>query len=230
MVRLPSRLTVTRPTSQQHLQVLRHRRLPQLEGVGDLVDRSLLGGDELQDVSATGFSDGVERIRRRRGARHGSVIYSHMGICQVEGIGALQRQQPGFDVEPSGKPRQLARRSDDAMARRHDRHGIPSVGRADGAHGSRTADLPCDLSVGSRLAERDREQRVPHLALKGGSGQIQCQGERLSPPGEVFARAGARPRRAPDACRPRRRSSAARGPADRSPTGWRRGLRCSPPA
>src|SRR5688572_20685978 len=67
----------------QHLQVLRDRRLPQLERVGDLADRSLLERNELQDVPAARFGYRVEGIRSRRGARHRQVIYSYIGMCQV---------------------------------------------------------------------------------------------------------------------------------------------------
>src|SRR6185312_1239800 len=66
----------------QDLEMLRDRRLAQLQGVGDLVDRAFFGRKEFQDVSAAGLRDGVERIRVRRGARHAVVIYSHVGISQ----------------------------------------------------------------------------------------------------------------------------------------------------
>ena len=78
----------------------------------------------------------------------------------------FERQQTRLDVEAAGEPGERAVRPDDAMAGRHDRDGIPAVRRTDRARGAGTPDLPRDLPVGSRLAERDRQQRVPHLALK----------------------------------------------------------------
>jgi len=42
--------------------VLGHRRLLQLERLRDLVDRSLFGRDELQDVPATRLGNGIEGI------------------------------------------------------------------------------------------------------------------------------------------------------------------------
>src|SRR4051812_14755050 len=68
----------------QHLQVLRRRRLFEPDGVGDLIDRSLLGGNELEDVATARFGNRVERIRGGRGARHGLRIHADMGICQVD--------------------------------------------------------------------------------------------------------------------------------------------------
>ena len=46
----------------QHLQVLRHRRLCHLERIDDIADRALVTGEELEDVPAPGFGDGVERV------------------------------------------------------------------------------------------------------------------------------------------------------------------------
>ena len=54
----------------QHVQVLRDRRLPQLERLGDFAHRPFIGRDELEDLSTTGFGNGVERIRCGQGAGH----------------------------------------------------------------------------------------------------------------------------------------------------------------
>src|SRR3954453_17843819 len=67
----------------QYLQVLRHGRLRHLEGVGDVVHRSLLGRNEFEDVPAPWFGDGVEGTRRGRGAGLSRLIYSHGGISQA---------------------------------------------------------------------------------------------------------------------------------------------------
>src|SRR4030095_12392393 len=65
----------------QHLQVLRHRGLHQFEGLGNLVDGALFGGDDFQNVASTGLSDGVEGVRSRRCARHANTytfLYGNM--------------------------------------------------------------------------------------------------------------------------------------------------------
>src|SRR5437773_2534262 len=46
----------------KHLQVLRRRRLLHLEGVGDIADRSLLCGNELENVTTARLRNGIERI------------------------------------------------------------------------------------------------------------------------------------------------------------------------
>src|SRR3954466_2417583 len=63
--------------------MFRDRRLAHLERVGDLVDGPFVGGNQFQDVPAARFGNRIERIGRRRGARHGLVIYSYIGICQA---------------------------------------------------------------------------------------------------------------------------------------------------
>ena len=54
----------------EHVQVLRDGRLPQLKCLGNFADRPFTGRDELEDVSATRFGNGVERIRCGQGAGH----------------------------------------------------------------------------------------------------------------------------------------------------------------
>src|SRR5262245_10914789 len=54
----------------EHVQMLRDRRLPQLECLGDFADRPFIGRDELEDLSPTGFGNGVEWIRCGQGAGH----------------------------------------------------------------------------------------------------------------------------------------------------------------
>src|SRR3954468_6549903 len=71
------------PDATQHLQMFRDRRLAHLERVGDLVDGPFIGGNQFQDVPAARFGNRIERIGRRRRARHGLVIYSYIGICQA---------------------------------------------------------------------------------------------------------------------------------------------------
>ena len=59
----------------EHVQVLRDGRLPQLKCLGNFADRPFTGRDELEDVSATRFGNGVERIRCGQGAGH-ALIYT----------------------------------------------------------------------------------------------------------------------------------------------------------
>jgi hypothetical protein len=72
------------------------------------------------------------------------------------------------------------------VAGRDDRDGVPAVCSTHRTRGARIPNLRGDLSVGSRLSKRDRQQRVPHLALKRRSDHIQFHGELLSPSREVF--------------------------------------------
>src|ERR1700730_2620448 len=89
-------------------------------------------------------------------------------------------------VKPSGEPRERARGSDDPMARRNDRDGISAVCVTYGAHGIGIPNLPRDLSVGSGLSERNRQQCGPHLALKGRPDKIQLYIERFPLSSKVF--------------------------------------------
>ncbi len=54
----------------QHLQVLRHGRLPHPEAVDDVADGTFVGGEERKDVAPPRLGDGVEAVRRGGGARH----------------------------------------------------------------------------------------------------------------------------------------------------------------
>jgi len=92
----------------------------------------------------------------------------------------------GFDVEAPGESREGSRRSHDAMTRRHDGQRISAVCRTDGTNGVRIPNLFRNLSVRPRLSKRDRQQRIPHPALKGRPGDIQLQREVFPPPGEVL--------------------------------------------
>src|SRR5215813_7388246 len=65
----------------KHLQMLRDRRLLELERVGDLADRAFLARDQFQNFAAPRFSNGVERIRCCGGARHGrSYIFPYRNM------------------------------------------------------------------------------------------------------------------------------------------------------
>src|SRR5215471_8312875 len=67
----------------QHLQVLRHRRLTEIEVRNDVADVTFLRREVDEDVAALSLSDGVEDVRCRRSAGHSGELYSHYGICQL---------------------------------------------------------------------------------------------------------------------------------------------------
>jgi hypothetical protein len=94
----------------------------------------------------------------------------------------------GFDVKPAGKSRERARGSDHPMARRNDRHRVSAVCRTDSARRRRLPNLPGDLSIRSRLSERDRQQCVPDCALetRSGSGKVELHGELFPLSSKVF--------------------------------------------
>src|SRR5689334_7519805 len=72
---------------QEHLKVLRDRGLLECERIGDLAHGSLFGGNEFKNVATTRFSDRVERVGGRRGARHPSsyiFLYGNMSSCPAE--------------------------------------------------------------------------------------------------------------------------------------------------
>jgi hypothetical protein len=54
----------------QHGEVLGHLRLAETESLHELVHRDLPGADGVEEAAAAHISDGVERIRRRRGGSH----------------------------------------------------------------------------------------------------------------------------------------------------------------
>src|SRR5258705_663433 len=76
----------------QHLQVLRHRRLTEVELLDDVADVTLLRGEVDEDVAPLDFRNRIEDVGRGRGAGHGRELYSHYGICQAA------RRVPPIDV------------------------------------------------------------------------------------------------------------------------------------
>src|SRR5262245_53383322 len=66
----------------QHLEVLRHRRLTEIEVVDDVADVTFLRRQIDEDVAALTFGDRVEDVRCRRSAGHSRELYSQYGICQ----------------------------------------------------------------------------------------------------------------------------------------------------
>src|SRR5215467_14223720 len=83
----------------QHLQVLRHRRLTEIEVRNDVADVTFLRREVDENVAALSFSDGVEDVRCRRSAGHSGELYSHYGICQPPRLGS----DPG-DASRRGQP------------------------------------------------------------------------------------------------------------------------------
>jgi hypothetical protein len=92
----------------------------------------------------------------------------------------------GLGLKAAAEAGESASGSDDAVAWRHDRYRIPAVGRPDGARGGGMSDLSCDLPIGSRLPERNRQQRVPDSALKSCSVEVELQREHLSPARKIL--------------------------------------------
>ena len=68
----------------QHLEVLGHLRLGEVEPLDQLADRRLAVDQRVEDVATVRFGDGVEDIGRRGGAGHARHIYSDIGICQAD--------------------------------------------------------------------------------------------------------------------------------------------------
>jgi hypothetical protein len=91
-----------------------------------------------------------------------------------------------LDLEAAGESGELARGSDHAVARRHNRDRIASVRSANSAHRPRTADLLRDLGVTSRFAEWDRQERVPDIALKPRPRKLQRQRKYRPRAGEIL--------------------------------------------
>ena len=61
---------------------------------------------------------------------------------------SFMREQKSFGVQTARESSQIAARSDDAVARSHDRDRISAIGGADGSGSSRIADRACHLGVG----------------------------------------------------------------------------------
>src|SRR5215216_1701608 len=61
---------VNQPDVAQHLQMLRNGRLSYPKRSGDVVDAAFLRGEKFENLAATRFRDGVERIGGRCGSRH----------------------------------------------------------------------------------------------------------------------------------------------------------------
>jgi hypothetical protein len=55
---------------EQHLQMLRDRRLRHLQRVGDVADSTLVGREEVENVAPARLGDGVEHIRVGGCSRH----------------------------------------------------------------------------------------------------------------------------------------------------------------
>ena len=64
----------------QHGEVLGHLRLAEAESFDELVHRDLPGADGIEEVATARLGDGVERIRRRRGASHVDIIFRYRNM------------------------------------------------------------------------------------------------------------------------------------------------------
>src|ERR1044071_2848975 len=72
------------------------------------------------------------------------------------------------------------------MAWQNDGYGIPAVSGAHSAHRSGVSDLPGDLSVTARLAERDCRQCLPDFFLKLSACAVELQRKFFAFAREVF--------------------------------------------
>src|SRR3712207_8229047 len=70
----------------------------------------------------------------------------------------LVREQGALAVQATPVAREAAVGADDAVARDHDRDGVPAVGEPDRAHAAGVAEVAGDRAVGGRLPVRDLEQ------------------------------------------------------------------------
>src|SRR5688572_9186123 len=81
----------------QDLQMLRDRRLLELERFGDLGHGSLVIRDELEDVPPAGLSDGVEGIGSRRGAGHDDTYIFRYGNVSSQRFSSAPRSLSAID-------------------------------------------------------------------------------------------------------------------------------------
>src|SRR3954452_21062860 len=72
-----------RPHGAQDAQVLRDLGLRETERAGELANRSLTAGEQVEDLPPARLGHGVEGVGGGRGAGHGPESYSHMGMSQV---------------------------------------------------------------------------------------------------------------------------------------------------
>src|SRR6202011_4220329 len=99
----------------------------------------------------------------------------------------LVREQPPLPVETAAVTRQRAVGADHAVTRHDDRHGVPTVGEADGARRARRAHPPREFAVADGLTERDVLQRGPYSELERSAAHGERQVERRPAPVEVLA-------------------------------------------
>ena len=86
------------PDVTEHLEMLRHRRLTEIEVLDDVADVTFLRREVDEDVAALSFGDRVEDVGCRRSAGHSLELYSHYGICQLPRGQTLAT--PGTGVRP----------------------------------------------------------------------------------------------------------------------------------
>ena len=72
----------------QHAEVLGHLRLAEAEPVDELADRCLPGAQGIEEIAPARLGDGVERIRRRRGASHDDIIFRYRNMSRSLAMGA----------------------------------------------------------------------------------------------------------------------------------------------
>src|SRR5262245_52528429 len=96
------------PDVTQHLEVLRHRRLTEIEVRNDVADVTFLRREVDENVAPLSFSDRVEDVRCRCSTGHSAQLYSHHGICQrdpSEYVNATPRGQTPVTACVGVRPR-----------------------------------------------------------------------------------------------------------------------------
>lgn len=101
-------------------------------------------------------------------------------------IPALHGQQEMFPLQSAAVTRELAIRTDHAMAGHDDREGISPVREADGADGTRITDASREFAIADRFAIRDRAQRPPYSLLESRPPRFQREGKFTPFAGKVF--------------------------------------------
>jgi hypothetical protein len=84
-------------------------------------------------------------------------------------------EQPALPLDPAAIPGERTIRSNHAMTRDNDSHGIRSVGETDSPNRSRAADAFGELSVGDSRAAGNLPERAPNLELKWSATSLNLQ-------------------------------------------------------
>ena len=95
-------------------------------------------------------------------------------------------KQISLRFQAARKARELARRTNDAVAGRDDGQRIASIGRTNRARRFGIAEFGCDLEIAAGFAEGDSAKGVPDALLERSAPHIERDGERLALACEVL--------------------------------------------